>query len=333
MEDEGRNLGRTIGKETSRLEMPRKILIDCDPGIDDAVALCLALFDPRLEVVGITATAGNVDAHQATSNVITILDQLDPPKWPRIGAAIVSDRVPAADARHIHGEDGLGDVGLVGAELHNQHPAEKVISEVLHEHPGDVTILALGPLTNVALALQREQDLAERIDRIVMMGGAVRAAGNVRPGIEFNFFCDPEAARCVFQSPTTKILIPLDVSTQVNMTFDLVDALPSEETRAGALMRKIVPKYFQFCRQHLGQEVVHMHDAVALQYCLNPELFQTEEVAGDVETQGLLTRGATVFDQRERREWRNNMDVALGIDHAAIVDCIVRGLKFAGQNT
>ncbi len=130
--------------------MPRKILIDCDPGIDDAVAICLALFDPRLEVVGITATAGNVDAHQATNNVMTLLDQLDPPKWPRIGAATVSDRVTVADARHIHGEDGLGDVGLVGAELHNQRPAEKIISEVLHESPGDVTILALGPLTNIA---------------------------------------------------------------------------------------------------------------------------------------------------------------------------------------
>lgn len=313
--------------------MPKKILIDCDPGIDDAVAVCLALFDPRLEVVGITATAGNVDAHQATYNVMTLLDQLDPPKWPRIGAATVSDRVSVADARHIHGEDGLGDVGLVGTELHNQRPAEKVISEVLRESPGDVTILALGPLTNVALALQREQELAQLVDQIIMMGGAVNGVGNISPAAEFNFFCDPEAARFVFQSLTTKTLIPLDVTSKVSLNFDFVDELPSATSRAGALMRKIIPKYFQSCRQHLGREGVHMHDAVALQYCLHPELFETVEMAGDVETKGELTRGATVFDRRDRPAWRNNMEVASSVDEAAVADCIVRGLKFAGQST
>lgn len=322
-----------VAAQENEYAMPRKIIIDCDPGIDDAVAVCLALFDPRLEVVGITATAGNVDAHQATNNVIALLDQLDPPKWPRIGAATVSDRVPVADARHIHGEDGLGDVGLVGTELHNQRPAEKVISDAVHESPGDVTILALGPLTNVALALRREQELAQLIDRIIMVGGSVNGVGNIRPGVEFNFFCDPEAARFVFQSPTTKTLIPLDITSRVNMTFDFVDELPSATTRAGALMRKIIPKYFQSCRQQLGQEGVHIHDAVALLYCLNPELFETEEMAGDVETLGELTRGATIFDRRDRRDWRNNMEVAVAADEASIVDCIVRGLKYAGQNT
>ena len=168
--------------------MPKKILIDCDPGIDDAVALCLALFDPRVEVVGITATSGNIDAHQATSNVISLLDQLDPPKWPRVGAANVSDRVPEANARHIHGEDGLGDVGLVGTELHNQRPAEKVISDALRESPGDITILALGPLTNIARTLQKEQDLAQLIDQIVMVGGSINGIGNIRPCAEFNMF-------------------------------------------------------------------------------------------------------------------------------------------------
>jgi len=313
--------------------MAKKILIDCDPGIDDTVAICLALFDPRIEVIGITATAGNVDAHQATTNVMTLLDQLDPPKWPRIGAATVSDRVPVADARHIHGEDGLGDVGLIGTELHNQRPAEKVISDALHEFPGDVTILALGPLTNLAIALQREQELAQLIDRVIMVGGSVDGVGNIVPGAEFNFFCDPEAAQFVVQSPMTKTLIPLDVTSRVTMDFDFVDQLPIATTRAGSLLRKVVPKLFQSCRQHLGQEGIHLHDAVGLLYCLNPELFKTQEMAGDVETRGELTRGATIFDRRERKEWRNNMEVAVSVDEVAIADCIVRGLKYAGQNT
>lgn len=313
--------------------MPKKILIDCDPGIDDAVALCLALFDPRLEVVGITATAGNVDAHQATSNIMTILDQVDPPKWPRVGAAGVSDKVPVADARHIHGEDGLGDAGLVGTELHNQRSAEKVISEAVHESPGEVTIVATGPLTNLALALQREKELASMIDQVIMMGGSVAGIGNVTPAAEFNMYCDPDAARVVFASPTTKTLIPLDVTTKVAISLDFVNELPSATTRVGALMRKIVPYLFRSCRRELGQERIYLHDALALLYVVHPELFTTKEMAGDVETSGRLTRGSTVFDRRGRPAWRNNMEVALDVDETAILDCIVRGLRFAGQET
>lgn len=313
--------------------MSKKILIDCDPGIDDAVALCLALFDPRLEVVGITATAGNVDGHQSTRNVMTILDRLDPPKWPRIGAAIISDSVPAADSRHIHGEDGLGDAGLPGVELHNQRSADKVISDVLHEYPGEVTIVALGPLTNVARAMQKEKELASMIDQIIMVGGAVDGIGNITATAEFNMYCDPESARVVFSSPTTKTLIPLDITRRVAMTYDLVNSLPAQETRAGALLHQIIPFLFRSTRRELGQEGINLHDAVGVLYVLQPELFKTVEMAGDVETNGLLTRGATVFDRRSRAAWRNNMEVAISVDEAAISDCIVRGLRYAGQNT
>ena len=313
--------------------MPKKILIDCDPGIDDAVALCLALFDPRVDVVGITATAGNVDGHQATSNVITILDQLDPPKWPKIGGAVVSDQVPAADARHIHGDDGLGDVGFVGAELHNQRPADKVISDILHEYPGEVTIVSLGPLTNLARAIQRERELSAMIDQIIMLGGAVEAIGNITAAAEFNMYCDPEAARVVFASPTTKTLIPLDVTRSMMLSLDFADGLPKETTRAGRLMRQIVPTLFRAYRNELGQEGIHLHAAAGFLYVVHPELFTTQESAGDVETNGMLTRGMTVFDRRPRPVWRNNMEIATGVDAVGAEECIVRGLRFAGQNS
>lgn len=313
--------------------MARKILIDSDPGIDDAVAICLALFDPRIEVVGITATAGNVDAHQATSNVMMLLEQLDPPKWPRIGSAVISDRVPLADARHIHGEDGLGDSQLVGAELHHQRSAEKVISEALHESPGEVTIVALGPLTNIARAIQKDQQLATLIDQIIMIGGSMQGVGNITPAAEFNMYCDPEAARVVFGSATTKTLIPLDVTERVTLTLDFMDDLPNDDTRAGSLMRKIIPYLFRSYRRELGQEGIHLHDVLGVLYVVHPELFTTKEMAGDVETTGILTRGATVFDRRIRPEWRHNMEVAVSVDEAAITDCIVRGLRYAGQNS
>ena len=313
--------------------MPRKVTIDCDPGIDDAVALCMALFDPRLEVVGLTATAGNVDAHQATRNLNAILEYLDPPKWPRVGAATVSDRVPRADGRKIHGDDGLGDSGLVGSELHKARPAERVIGDVVRDSPGDVTIIALGPLTNVARALQRDPELATLVDRIIMIGGAVAGIGNISPVAEFNMFCDPHAARDVFRSPTTKTLIPLDVTHRVTMTLELVNQLPSSATRAGSLMRKLVPCLFRNYRQELGQEGVHLHDALGILAAVQPELFETQEMAGDVEVRGELTYGATVFDRRTRKAARNNMEVAVSLDEVAAMDCILRSLKFAGQNT
>ncbi len=313
--------------------MTRKVLIDCDPGIDDAVALCIALFDPRLDVLGITATAGNVDAHQATRNVQTVIEHLDPPRWPRVGAATVNGHVPMVDARHIHGEDGLGNSGLVVSELHHPRPADKVIADVLRDAPNEVTIIALGPLTNIARAIQRDPELTTLLDRIIMVGGSSLGVGNITAAAEFNMYCDPEAARTVFRSRTTKTLIPLEVTSRISMTFDFVNQLPHVATRAGALMRKIIPFLFRTHHEELGLEGIHLHDVLGVLAAVQPELFETEELAGDVETSGELTRGATVFDRRPRRDWRNNMEVALEVDESAIVDCILRGLKYAGEKT
>jgi len=312
--------------------MARKIIIDCDPGIDDAVALCLALFDPRLEVLAITAAEGNVSAAQASQNVQTIIDQLDPPRLPRVGTATARDDAPSVDGRYLHGEDGLGNSGFPVVGLHQQHPAEKVICDVVRDARDQVTILALGPLTNVAAAFRREPELATMVGRIVMVGGSLRGVGNVTPAAEFNMFYDPAAARAVFRSPTTKTLVPLDVTRQVVLTLDFMNELPGEATRAGAFLRRIVPHAFRAYRQELGLEVIHLHDVVALMAVLHPELFETTEVAADVEVRGELTTGATIFDQRPRRTWRPNMEVATSVDASAVVDCIYRGLAHAGRD-
>jgi purine nucleosidase len=311
----------------------RRILIDCDPGVDDALAICLALFDPRLEVLAITATAGNVDAHQANRNVQALVERLDPPRWPRIGAAAPHPASETIDGRFLHGQDGLGNAGLVVSELHHQHPSDKVISDTIRAAPHQVTIVALGPLTNVARALTRDPELATLLDRIIIMGGSASGVGNITAAAEFNMYFDPAAAQTVFRSPTTKTLVPLDVTHRVVMTFDLVAMLPPESSRAGAILRQIVPHAFRAYRQELGLEGIHVHDAVALQVALQPELFETAEMAGDVESRGELTRGATIFDRRSRRRWRNNMEVAVDVDEAAVRDCILRGLKYAGQQT
>ncbi|MEQ8784944.1 MAG: nucleoside hydrolase [Pirellulaceae bacterium] len=311
--------------------MARKVIIDCDPGIDDAVALCLALFDPRLEVVAVTPVGGNVHHEQASRNVQSIIDQLDPPRFPRMGTASLPEFGSVADRRNMNGEDGLGNAGFAVAQLHQQHPSPKIICDEVRSAPEQVTIICLGPLTNIAQAFRRDPELATLVDRIIMTGGAVNGIGNVTPSAEFNIYCDPSSAREVFRSKTTKTLIPLDITEQVSLTLDIVEELPDEETRAGSLLHRMLPFAFRAFHQRLGMESIFLHDVVGLLAAVQPELFETVEMAGDVETLGELTTGATVFDRRRNSQWRSNMEVAVNVNVPAVIDCIIRGLRYAGS--
>jgi purine nucleosidase len=313
--------------------MPKKLIIDCDPGIDDAVALCLALFDPRLEVLAVTAVEGNVSAAQASVNVQAVVDHLDPPRSPRLGAATPSESPPEADLRRLHGDNGLANIDLPLAQLHHQHPAEKIICDEVRSAPEQVTILCLGPLTNLSRAFQRDPSLPLLVDHVIISGGSLRCIGNVTPAAEFNMFHDPLAARAVFRSAATRTLIPLDVSEQVRLTLDIIEQLPSESTRAGRLLRHLIPFAFRAHRQHLGLENIFLQDVVALTAALHPELFETEEMAGDVETIGELTKGATIFDRRQQAPGRSNMAVATEVDAVAVKDSILRGMAEAGRAT
>lgn len=313
--------------------MSRKVLIDCDPGIEDAVALCLALFHPRLDVVAVTATEGNAPAQQSSRNAQAIIDQLDPPRYPRLGVASPLENVRPTDAWMFHGNDGLGNSGLAVSQLHQQHPAEKVLCDVVRGAPEDITVVALGPLTNIARALRRDTDFASSLGQIIMTGGTVNGIGNVTAAAEFHMYYDPESARTVFESPITKTLVPLDITRQVSVTLDFMDQLPDETTRAGALLHKILPFSFRAYRQRLGLESIHLHDAVALMAAIHPELFETTDMYGDVETGGEITMGATVFDRRESPGERPNMAVATSVDAAGVLDGILRGLQQAGRMT
>jgi inosine-uridine nucleoside N-ribohydrolase len=305
--------------------MARKVILDVDPGIDDAVAMCMALFDPRLEVIAVTATAGHVSAEQATRNVQAIIEQLDPPRWPRIGVAREPDNGRGVDSSPLYGGDGLGNSYFEVAELHNRHPSDKVICDEVRAAPDEVSIVALGPLTNIARAFARDPEVVSMVGQIHCMGGSLEC-GNVTPAAEFNVYCDPESARAVLTSPTTKTLIPLDVTRQVVMTYDQLDELPDEHSAIGRLLRKVMPYAFRAYRMNMGLEGIYLHDTVALVAALHPELFHMETMAGDVELSGELTTGATVFDRRPAPEWRANMDVAIEIDAAGVVDAILRGL-------
>ncbi|MFM2096214.1 MAG: hypothetical protein RIS70_3338 [Planctomycetota bacterium] len=315
------------------LGMTRKVIIDCDPGIDDAFALALALFDPRLEVIAVTATAGNVSADVATKNVQAIIEQLDPPRYPRLGAASPHDDAPRVDPRPFHGDDGLGNASFTCSSHHNQHPSEKVICDQVRAAPEQITILCFGPLTNLARAFQRDPAIASMVGRVIIMGGSIQIGGNVTAAAEFNMYYDPQSARKVVRSPVTKTLIPLDVSRQMSMNLSFLEQLPSENTRAGRLLRKIVPFMFRAYRQNLGQESIHLHDIFAYLAAVQPGLFHMHDMNCDIETRGELTTGQTVFDRRRYGNSRGNMEVAVEVDVAGAMDCLLRGMQHLEQCT
>jgi inosine-uridine nucleoside N-ribohydrolase len=311
--------------------MAKKVILDVDPGIDDAMALCMALFDPELEVVAVTAVGGNVPPHLATRNVQVIIEHLDPPRLPRVGAASPPDNGLPVDGRLLHGVDGLGGVNMAVAELRTPHPSEKLICDEIRTAGESLTLVALGPLTNIARAFKRDPELASLVGRTLIMGGSVSGAGNVTPAAEFNVYCDPDSARTVFRSHSTKTLIPLDVTNRVLLGLDLYHKLPSESTKIGALLRKLLPPAFRAYRQEFGLEGIHVHDCVALMAVTHPELFTFQEMAGDVETMGELTLGATVFDRRRVPIWRHNMEVAVDMQTERVVEEILRALENAAS--
>ena len=312
--------------------MARKVIIDMDPGIDDAVALAMALFDPRLEVVAVTATGGNVTPEQATGNLQALVQFFDPPRLPRLGVA-ASDAVLPEKPYTLHGTDGLGGVDLPRIQLHGGHVSEKVIWETVRAHPREVTIIALGPLTNVSRVLARDPSIVELIDGLVVSGGTVHGHGNVTPVADFNFYCDPQSARHVLREPLAKTIVPLETSSQVVLGFELLEQLPGDYTRAGRMLRCMLPHAFRAHRQLLGREGICLHDVVALVAATNPELFKRTPVAADVETAGELTAGQLVVDRRQTGQRRPNVDLLVNCDAAAVQDCILRGITAAGEAT
>ena len=313
--------------------MSRKVIIDCDMGIDDAVALCMTLFDRRLDVLAVTATEGCVTAEQANDNLQAIVSELDPDRYPRLGMASRTAGAPAVDTRFLYGGDGLGNAGFESLHRQRATPADKLISECVRANPEEVTIVCLGPPTNLARAQRRDPTLAGLIDTVIMTGGTLTGRGNITQCAEFNFYFDPTSAQEVIRSRTTKILIPLDVTREVTFGLELMEELPDTETRTGCFLRQILPHTFRANRQQLGLEAITLNDAVGALALLEPELFHYEPLACDVETSGELTRGYLVADRRIQPEWRPNLTVATSIRSDQVRQYILDLLTMAGNST
>jgi purine nucleosidase len=309
--------------------MPKKVILDLDPGVDDALALVVALYHPEIELVAVTSVGGNVPPAVASRNVSGILGLFDPPRWPRVGVASMPDDGLPVEGRYGLPVDCLEAAQLKVAELRSPHPAEKVICEEVRAAPGQVTLVALGPLTNIARAFIRDPELPNLINRLWISGGSVTAGGNITAAAEFNIFCDPKAARYVLRSRASKFMVPLDVTNKVVFTFDHLLNLPPSTTRVGHFLRIILAPAFVSYREKLGIEGIHIHDTLTLLAAIYPDLLEYEEMAGDVELEGELCRGVTVFDRRRVPEWEKNVTVARKIDSERAMKLLMSALEHA----
>ncbi|MGE3316197.1 MAG: nucleoside hydrolase [Planctomycetaceae bacterium] len=317
--------------------MPQKLIIDADPGIGDALAIIAALFDPDIDLVGITATAGCVSARDASRNVQAIVEILDPPKWPRFGGlesdlsrALPSNSDAPVGTPALNGPSGLGEAQFEVAVLHHQKESAKLLVDMVRAEPNEITLLTLGPLTNVERACERAPDFLNLLKGLVCLGGSIEVGGDVTAAAEFNIYADPIAARTVLRSHATKTLVPLDVSRRAVLTFEQYDGLKTpESTRLGRFLKDLLPYAFRAHHEHLGMEGVPLQEVAALAAVARPDLFDRRLMALDIETDGTLTRGETVFDRRGIPRWQTNIEVARDADHQAVVEYFCNVLRRA----
>ncbi|MDR0391206.1 MAG: nucleoside hydrolase [Planctomycetaceae bacterium] len=299
--------------------MPKKVLLDIDAGVVDALAFFVALFDSAVDVVAVTSVGGNIPAPVSAKNLQALIEFIDPPRLPRIGMGGLADIDLPIDFSNLYGVDGLCGVSLPVAELRMQHPAEKVICDAIRSDPENVMIICLGPLTNVARAFVRDPELPHLVRHIYISGGAVATGGNITPCAEFNIYADPIAAKAVLDSPCTKTIVPLDVTGSLVFTLDDFDKLVGLDNRVGQFYRSILLPVFRAYRQYYGLEGIFINDLIAYMAATRPEYTETEEMPCDIETSETITRGVTVFDRRYKPEWKKNTDVVTTLNDAELI--------------
>ncbi len=289
------------------------IILDCDPGHDDAIALLLALASPELRLLAVTTVAGNQTLERTTANAIRVLDHIGRADVPVAAGAprpLVRERQVAAE---VHGETGLDGPELPGPSRPPapQHAVD-FIAALLTEAAEPVTLVPTGPLTNIALFLARYPELMGRIERVVLMGGSV-GEGNVTPAAEFNIWADPEAAQRVFASGLDVTMVGLDVTHKALMTPAHV-ARMAGAGRAGRLVADLYGFYSQFHRRQYGWDASPVHDAVAVAHVIDPTLLSLTDCGVVVDTGGELSRGRTNADRWRRMGWPPTCHVAVDVD-------------------
>ncbi|UWR05902.1 nucleoside hydrolase [Ruegeria sp. B32] len=277
----------------------RKIIIDTDPGQDDAVAILLALASPdEIEVLGITAVAGNVPLELTAKNARIVCELAGRTDIPVFAGCDRPLKRPLITAEHVHGKTGLDGPVLPGPQmsLAEGHGVDFIIDTLRAQDPGTVTLCPLGPLTNIATAFQKAPDIIGRVQEIVLMGGAYFEVGNITPTAEFNIHVDPEAADIVFKSGVPIVVMPLDVTHKALVTKQRNDAFRALGTKVGIAVAEMTDFFERFDKEKYGSEGAPLHDPCVTAYLIRPELFSGRHVNVEIETQSDLTLGMTVAD-------------------------------------
>lgn len=278
---------------------PRKIIIDTDPGQDDAVAILLALASPDdLEVLGITAVAGNVPLPLTQKNARIVCELAGKPETLVFAGCDAPIARKLVTAEHVHGKTGLDGPTLPDPTmpLQDQHAVDFIIETLRAEEEGTVTLCPLGPLTNIATALKRAPDIAERIQEIVLMGGAYFEVGNITPAAEFNIYVDPEAAKKVFACGAPITVMPLDVTHKALVTTERNNAFRTLCTPVGVAVAEMTDFFERFDKEKYGSAGAPLHDPCVTAYLIKPDLFTGRHINVEIETGSDLTLGMTVAD-------------------------------------
>ena len=278
---------------------PRKIIIDTDPGQDDAVAILLALGSPEeIEVLGITAVAGNVPLHLTQKNARIICELAGRPDVKVYAGCDAPLKRKLVTAEHVHGKTGLDGPVLADPVMALQpgHAVDFIIDTLRAEATGTVTLCPLGPLTNIAAAFLKAPDIIPRVGQVVLMGGAYFEVGNITPTAEFNIYVDPEAADIVFKSGVDLVVMPLDVTHKALTNKSRVAAFRALGTEPGRMVAEWTDFFERFDMQKYGSDGAPLHDPCVIAYLIDPSLFTGRHINVEIETGSDLTLGMTVAD-------------------------------------
>ena len=294
----------------------KKIIIDTDPGIDDALALILSFHSPEIEIQAITTVCGNVPVQLATKNVFRLLSLMDIKTPPPVASGSKQPLHEApAYAHHVHGKDGLGDINIPdSAETPASIDATGLISEIVSKYPDEITLVMLGPLTNLALLLKKDEAAAKKTKEVIIMGGAVFVPGNITPHAEFNIYHDPHAAKAVFGSGLNITLAGLDVTTKCTLEKEELHIMGRPKTPLKQFTFQVLEKYLDFYREKKGIPFCQLHDPLAAAIALNPKLVTTK----------LMNIDVSLDEEEKGKTFENKTDktppatrVCIDVDHEA----------------